>query len=64
VFTGDWEAAVAQAAQQGRWLMLNVQDAEEFASHRLNRDTWGDSLVQDMLRGTFVFWQVGCGFGV
>jgi hypothetical protein len=57
-FTGDWEAAVAQAAQQGRWLLLNVQDAEEFATHRLNRDTWGDSLVQDMLRGTFVFWQV------
>ncbi|KAF6256723.1 hypothetical protein COO60DRAFT_1702203 [Scenedesmus sp. NREL 46B-D3] len=53
----DWEAAVAQAAQQGRWLLLNVQDAEEFATHRLNRDTWGDGLVQDMLRGTFVFWQ-------
>uniref|UniRef100_A0A383VHQ7 UBX domain-containing protein n=1 Tax=Tetradesmus obliquus TaxID=3088 RepID=A0A383VHQ7_TETOB len=56
-FTGDWGAAVAQAAQQGRWLLVNVQDAEEFATHRLNRDTWGDSLVQDMLRGTFVFWQ-------
>ncbi|WIA31804.1 hypothetical protein OEZ86_002672 [Tetradesmus obliquus] len=56
-FTGDWEAAVAQAAQQGRWLLVNVQDAEEFSTHRLNRDTWGDSLVQDMLRGTFVFWQ-------
>jgi len=25
---------------------------------RLNRDTWAQDLVQDMLRGTFVFWQV------
>lgn len=57
-FPGDWDAAVAAAARDGRWLLLNVQSADEFASHQLNRDTWGQPLVQDMLRGSFVFWQV------
>ncbi|KAF8070998.1 PUX7 [Scenedesmus sp. PABB004] len=56
-FAGDWAAAVAAAAAQGRWLLVNVQTADEFASHQLNRDTWGQGLVQDMIRGTFVFWQ-------
>ena len=37
---GGFEAAKAHAAQQGRWLLLNVQSQSEFASHRLNRDTW------------------------
>eukprot|EP00983_Pelagomonas_calceolata_P135261 1162140-Pelagomonas_calceolata.AAC.1 len=37
---GDFEGAKAHAAQEGKWLMLNVQDKSEFASHRLNRDTW------------------------
>lgn len=58
VFQGDWQTAGAEASKQGRWLLANIQSADEFATHRLNRDTWSDALVQDMLKGSFIFWQV------
>eukprot|EP00879_Flechtneria_rotunda_P024710 GHRR01026216.1.p1 GENE.GHRR01026216.1~~GHRR01026216.1.p1 ORF type:complete len:153 (+),score=60.29 GHRR01026216.1:779-1237(+) len=58
LFQGDFELAKQAAAKQARWLLVNVQSADEFATHRLNRDTWSQELVQDMLRNTFVFWQV------
>ena len=45
------------ALSQGRWLLVNVQGAHEFASHRLNRDTWAQPLVQEMVAGSFVLWQ-------
>ena len=32
--------AKAKAAEEGKWMLLNVQSQSEFASHRLNRDTW------------------------
>lgn len=59
VYMGDWQAAGAEAGKAGKWLLVNIQSPDEFATHRLNRDTWSDALVQDMLRGSFVFWQVG-----
>eukprot|EP00775_Hariotina_reticulata_P009689 gene9689-9847_t len=34
LFAGDFEAAKAFAAQQGRWLLVNVQSPDEFATHR------------------------------
>ena len=37
---GDFEEAKAHAANEGKWLLLNVQSQSEFASFRLNRDTW------------------------
>eukprot|EP00878_Enallax_costatus_P040513 GHUV01046809.1.p1 GENE.GHUV01046809.1~~GHUV01046809.1.p1 ORF type:complete len:185 (-),score=39.17 GHUV01046809.1:388-942(-) len=58
VFMGDWQSAGAEAGKQGKWLLVNIQSPDEFATHRLNRDTWGDALVQDMLKGSFIFWQV------
>ncbi|KIZ01271.1 hypothetical protein MNEG_6688 [Monoraphidium neglectum] len=57
LFKGPFEAAKAAANSQGRWLLVNIQGASEFASHRLNRDTWQEPLLQDMLTGMFVFWQ-------
>lgn len=58
LFDGDFDAAKAHATDKGRWLLVNIQTADEFASHRLNRDTWGNDLVQDMVRESFVLWQV------
>lgn len=58
LYHGDFEAAKTHATDKGRWLLVNVQTADEFASHRLNRDTWGNELVQDMVRESFVLWQV------
>lgn len=64
LYHGDFEAAKAHATDKGRWLLVNVQTADEFASHRLNRDTWGNELVQDMVRESFVLWQVSTCKGV
>jgi hypothetical protein len=61
MFEGDFEAAKAKASDKGLWLLVNVQTADEFASHMLNRDTWGNELIQDMVRESFVLWQVGGG---
>lgn len=34
--------------------ILNLQSPSEFASHRLNRDTWGDAMVRDLVASNFV----------
>lgn len=58
LYHGDFDAAKAHATDKGLWLLVNVQTADEFASHRLNRDTWGNDFVRDMVRESFVLWQV------
>ena len=40
--------------------LINLQSNEEFASHMLNRDTWTHSAVEDIIKATFIFWQVTC----
>ena len=37
--------------------LVNLQANKEFASHQLNRDTWGDVTLQDILKGSFIFLQ-------
>lgn len=38
--------------------VLNVQSPHEFNCHRLNRDTWRDQIVSDLIQQNFVFYQV------
>lgn len=40
-----------------QWLLINIQSTSEFASHRLNRDTWSAAPLQTLLEKHFVFWQ-------
>eukprot|EP01138_Halocafeteria_seosinensis_P015113 gb/GECG01015426.1/.p1 GENE.gb/GECG01015426.1/~~gb/GECG01015426.1/.p1 ORF type:complete len:492 (+),score=84.23 gb/GECG01015426.1/:1-1476(+) len=49
--------AQAYAANEKRWLLVNLQDEKEFDSHRLNRDTWSSLSVKDYIRHYFCFWQ-------
>lgn len=44
---------------QGRWLMVNIQNVQEFACQALNRDIWSNSAVKALVKDNFVFWQVG-----
>jgi hypothetical protein len=46
------------AKSEGKWLLVNIQDEIMFASHMLNRDTWSDDVVQNLVASGFVFWQV------
>jgi hypothetical protein len=57
IFQGGFDDALESAAKQSRWLLVNVQTGLQFASHRLNRDTWRHPLVSDVVRASFVFWQ-------
>ena len=38
---------------------MNIQDNDNFSSHRLNRDTWSDKTVTAIVHSNFVFWQRG-----
>ncbi|KAK9817646.1 hypothetical protein WJX72_000123 [[Myrmecia] bisecta] len=58
MFSGDFDQAKALAVDKGQWLLVNVQTNNEFASHMLNRDTWGDETVKSIIKGSFVFYQV------
>ncbi|KAH9081081.1 hypothetical protein Ae201684P_012054 [Aphanomyces euteiches] len=57
IFHGSLSEARSFAKQESKWLLVNIQDETVFASLRLNRDTWSDDLVQNLVSSSFVFWQ-------
>ncbi|EFJ41718.1 hypothetical protein VOLCADRAFT_98325 [Volvox carteri f. nagariensis] len=57
VFSGNADQARELAKVERKWLLLNIQSATEFASHRLNRDTWSHEALKEVLKGMFVFYQ-------
>jgi len=58
--TGDlsWEAALDEAMQQKKFLLINVQQADEFASHQLNRDVWRNRQIESLVKQHYIFVQV------
>ena len=40
-------------------MLVNLQDNDNFASHRLNRDVWVDDTIVNLVESGFLFWQVG-----
>eukprot|EP00898_Chlorokybus_atmophyticus_P008049 jgi/Chlat1/8245/Chrsp77S07683 len=57
LFAGNFEQAKAKAVELDRWLLVNIQSVNEFASHLLNRDTWSHSALKNIISSSFVFWQ-------
>lgn len=57
IFPGGWEALRAAGKAAGRWLLVNIQDDEEFDSWRLNRDTWSNETLQQVISSSYLFWQ-------
>ncbi|KAG6620784.1 putative ubiquitin regulatory protein [Phytophthora cinnamomi] len=57
MFQGTYADARSLAKNEGKWLLVNIQDEIVFASHMLNRDTWSDDVVQNLVASGFVFWQ-------
>ncbi|KAL3106168.1 hypothetical protein niasHT_016855 [Heterodera trifolii] len=58
MFQGDWDQALQAARQKSVWLLVNVQEASEFACAVLNRDIWSAETVREVVRSNFLFWQV------
>lgn len=54
---GSFQEAMKRAKEVKKWLIVNIQAADEFASHVLNRDIWSHETVKEMIRSSFVFWQ-------
>ncbi|KAL0585519.1 hypothetical protein ABG067_004660 [Albugo candida] len=56
-FDGSYAEARQAAKSAAKWLLVNIQDEIVFASHMLNRDTWSDDVVQNLVASGFIFWQ-------
>ena len=57
IFRGTYSEVKANAKNNAKWLLVNIQDSQEFASHMLNRDVWADDIVQNVVQSEFLFWQ-------
>ncbi|XP_077555032.1 UBX domain-containing protein 7 [Haemaphysalis longicornis] len=55
---GSFESAREVGRTKNRWLMVNVQNVQEFACQVLNRDVWSHSTIKSIVAEHFVFWQV------
>ena len=47
------------AKGEKKWLLVNIQSHMEFDSHCLNRDTWTDENIREIISSNFIFWQRG-----
>jgi hypothetical protein len=55
--SGTLTDVMKKAKEEKRWLLVNIQAAEEFASHVLNRDIWSNATIKEIVRSAFVLWQ-------
>ena len=58
LFLGTFLEAREYAKSMNRWLLVNVQNPQEFACQILNRDVWPNEQVREMIKDHFVLWQV------
>ncbi|KAG5593328.1 hypothetical protein H5410_043842 [Solanum commersonii] len=59
LYNGPFDDAKEADEKRNRWLLVNVQSRSEFDSDTLNRDTWANDIVAQMIENNFVFWQEG-----
>ena len=57
LYQGDWQSAREHASSSGRWLLVNIQNPQEFQCQVLNRDLWSNPGVKVIIKEHFVFWQ-------
>ncbi|MCJ8745324.1 hypothetical protein PDJAM_G00128880 [Pangasius djambal] len=43
---------------ENKWLMINIQNVQDFSCQCLNRDVWSNEAVKAIIREHFIFWQV------
>jgi len=48
---------IQRAKAEGKWVLVNIQEAELFMSHALNRDVWSDDTMTELVTGSCLFWQ-------
>ncbi|GAB1865797.1 UBX domain-containing protein 7 [Camponotus japonicus] len=60
LFLGSFIEARDHAKTLNRWLLVNVQNPQEFSCQVLNRDVWPNQQIQEIVKDHFVLWQVLC----
>ncbi|GFY48282.1 UBX domain-containing protein 7 [Trichonephila inaurata madagascariensis] len=55
---GNFSTARETGNASNRWLMVNIQDSQEFSCQVLNRDVWSNNDVKSLISKHFIFWQV------
>lgn len=53
----SWDAARDKGKEEGRWLLVNVQDPSIFDCQQLNRDIWKHEGIRELVKENFVFMQ-------
>lgn len=57
LFNGTYWEALKEASNFNRFLLVNIQSEKQFDSHKLNRDTWFEPSIKDIIKSNFIFWQ-------
>lgn len=52
-----WDEAREGGKQEMKWIMVNLQDMNDFSCQALNRDIWKDQAVRDLVSKNFIFLQ-------
>lgn len=58
LFLGSFIEAREHAKTLNRWLLVNIQNPQEFSCQILNRDVWSNQQIQEIVKDHFVLWQV------
>ncbi|XP_012346584.1 UBX domain-containing protein 7 isoform X1 [Apis florea] len=58
LFLGSFMEAREHAKSLNRWLLVNIQNPQEFSCQILNRDVWSNQQIQEIVKDHFVLWQV------
>ncbi|RCI10160.1 hypothetical protein L249_8592 [Ophiocordyceps polyrhachis-furcata BCC 54312] len=52
-----WDEARTLGKEDKKWLLVNLQDMNDFNCQALNRDIWKDQAVRDLIEENFIFMQ-------
>lgn len=53
----NWDDARTLGKEDKKWIMVNLQDMNDFNCQALNRDIWKDKSVKDLVSENFIFLQ-------
>lgn len=53
----SWDEARTLGKEDKRWILVNLQDMNDFNCQALNRDIWKDGAVRDLVSENFIFLQ-------
>ncbi|KAJ6445107.1 proteasome component ECM29 [Purpureocillium lavendulum] len=53
----SWDEARTLGKEDKKWILVNLQDMNDFNCQALNRDIWKDAAVRDLVSENFIFLQ-------